>query len=52
LALRFLSGQTLALEGGPSLLEGGPLLLARALLLLALLLHCGKRGDLVRQVSP
>jgi hypothetical protein len=49
LALRFLSGRMLAVEGGPSLLEGGPLLLklglrllARAPLLLELLLHRGK----------
>jgi hypothetical protein len=59
LALRFLSGQALALKGSLGLLEGGLLLLesslrllARALLLAELLPHRSKRGDLTRQVSP
>jgi hypothetical protein len=59
LALRFLLGQALALEGSLGLLEGRILqlepslcLLARALLLAELLPHHSKQSSLIRQVSP
>jgi hypothetical protein len=59
LALRFLPGRALALEGSLGLLEDGLLLLepslrllARALLLEELVPHRSKRGDLIRQISP
>jgi hypothetical protein len=54
LALRFLSGRVLVLEGCLGLLEGGLLLLesglrllARTLLLAELFPHRGERGDLI-----
>jgi hypothetical protein len=59
LALRFLPGRALVLEGSLGLLEDGLLLLelslrllACALLLAELLPHRNKQGDLIRQISP